>query len=679
MAWCLTALILLSCAGCVVAPSDSDLTTVTVAPVVATASPVPAYSGVALPAAPSISDVSAAFDALVAAYTEVEPLGFLHDDTLLYRLSAPSSNLLVGFDPYTGTFSAQYALPSAGGEDNWAQAPTVLPLQSGNVAVCDVLQNALILLDDHLNEVTRYPDLLPEVQRKAAMAGETYLKFAYAERRNVVYFCGSYTEPVLYTHDLTTGALCTFFSVEGDENKHLSALSLTDDGSCLNVQVSDYSFPQAADGSPAREQYVLDAQSGAVRDRSWLNLTQYADGASTALCRYYHAVSSLTVNDVPIDVQYLEEYAHLSLCLEKNVAVTVAAITEETYSALLFSAYDLQTGALTARTSYVLEENLFFVEGCDVCSGTRDVFCLSYSGWNADDAMQTSRLLWRYDEAAIDPLPAALEQRLTPCPNRSVPDDLSAYAQQIGDKYGVDILYGAAMTAYLSEHDLGSVTVTTFADFADPAYLFECLHLLDEGLSIYPDGMLEALGRLDDGKLILLLCTHIADTMVDFSVGGEYISFGTGQFVALNFPLNDAGDFDYGSDSAKYRSILHHELCHAFQRYIFMEGTLYEYDTWASALPADFYYGLEDVTPYLPPSAPDDVYFVDEYSTHSILEDMSRLFEYAMFPDRPAVLYDAHVLVRYNYLCDLLRNAFDDGAWPDVMPWEPDAATPQPK
>ena len=179
--------------------------------------------------------------------------------------------------------------------------------------------------------------------------------------------------------------------------------------------------------------------------------------------------------------------------------------------------------------------------------------------------------------------------------------------------------------------------------------------------------MINKISNNNRGPLNFLFVTDIRNNNLDFDIAGQYIEYNKIQYILIKInPLSLNLNMDMGS-------IVDHEICHAIQQCIFFDNTgdtIYDTDTYLSFYPKDFDFNNEENYEKYVISEPDNVYFTDDYAMTGIIEDMSKMFENAMMEEIPENMYYPHIHARFEYLCKLIRSAFNDLPLTEPLLWE---------
>lgn len=604
---------------------------------------------------------------------------YIATDTLFVVAMGESDSILATYNVTAGTVQSRYVLPfSIPASMNYAKHGTIETFGDG-VLIVDFVSGDVFTLDYSFNETARYANAAPVAPEN--LYADLSIDYC-PEINSLIYGCYT-SDTTIYKRDLASGDITVLFD-EADEDDTIS-FTTTADGRYVNIFLFDCRIELPAEKDSCNRSYIVDSATGEVLDYTWLQSRAYSDGNSLSICKYYHYITYIDINGVSPKIDYIEEYDHANVDFGAGIAVTVANIPNDESEMLLLSAYNTTDGNRFARTEVKNPNNEWMAAVNGVFSTTtgsfdsaRKDFCFLYYD-TAEDYSIGTVLIWSPYDCGDQPIEASLDY-LTPCVNSGVifaptAEVNAALCASIESQFNTKVYYGDALYAYVAEHTLYNSIVESFHDDADQCYIFECLTHMQNTLSVYPDGMLDKISASDRGPLVFLIVTRLKDTTLDFRISGQYMSAGGEQQVIINWQPYYISDFySFGRPTA-FSSMLNHEICHAVQQTLFdtTEGSVvFDFDTYMSYFPDEFSFAnsYNDPSIYLYTSA-ENRYFVDEYSMRTVMEDMSRMFEYAMWSDIDECMYYPHINERYRYLCSLIRSAFATEAWEGVvMPWE---------
>lgn len=236
----------------------------------------------------------------------------------------------------------------------------------------------------------------------------------------------------------------------------------------------------------------------------------------------------------------------------------------------------------------------------------------------------------------------------------------SLYAQQISEKYGIEVLvYRDAATLepwdYHLEYEYQA------------SVLQQELEALDRRLGNYPAGFLQTLA---DKFTALKIC------IVRSAVGSPE----SGSLEAVNgiqfFDGYDAYIILASDHDTEYA--LYHELSHLVETVVLTESTAY--DQWELLNPSDFRYDYDyvsnrtrDGSPWLQEGTE---CFIDTYSMSFPKEDRARIMEYAMTEGNAHRFQSLYMQAKLQRLCTGIREAFGLKKSEETFLWEQYLAEP---
>lgn len=509
------------------------------------------------------------------------------------------------FDLDTGTCTAQrdHCLPGF-------PVPQVL---DDTLYICDNSSGVILQLDKELNEINRWETEPDESSWYMGTDGKLY------QYRDYEYFWvrdlndGS-EKPVIegnpvvtYVYDHNDVLALEFF--RADTGARIQAL--------LDLQTGEIIMPEIYGRAD-----TLSFNSG------HLMVTTYSEG----YVHYLHLSDD--------DVMRIDTKGSVLNLLDEDRLL----LTDENGEFLRL--YDLQGNAI--GECCISENGNYYALDPIWCESLNGYF-LQVEGFTSDQRL----LFWHIGE--LDSAVPALAME----PDGAPSDDqleLTRRAQELSEKYGIDILVGEQCEERFTDF---TAKVTT-----DYYAVNNALDILDAALSDYPKGFLAQL-KCDSfrGVQIQLVTNLTAD-------GGGREGEGYAAFTELMWSyylmVVDIED----SDESTY----YHEFSHIIDSYLDWdsyqrEDALFSEAAWASLNPEwfDGYtydYALErEVKEY--------GYFVDSYCTINPTEDRARVLEYAMCDYGVWTFEDAKGLTaKLDYYCRCIRQAFDTTGWPEVVRWE---------
>lgn len=408
------------------------------------------------------------------------------------------------------------------------------------------------------------------------------------------------------------------------------------DGTVLTVCVSD--------GVSNTETLFLDAQTGA------LCYGLYEDMQLKAGTEYCYAIDTEGVVEQMIfgnaeEIRQLtpRDYLTSGEFLPESHAAVVYHRQEEM---LTLDYYDLGSGK---RTATLNAGDL--TPHCLTSDGENFVYFLS----NTDDVS----LLYRWD---ISRTPAADERsyvgtRYTlTAPDEDGLQACTLRAQQLSEKYGLDIRIGEDATAVMP-WDYGLV-----AEY-QVNVIVDALDELDQMLSAFPTGFLEtAMSGFEEGELTLCLVRSLVGSHESGSLETtEGIQFWEGNHAYVAVALGET-----------FEKTFYHQLFHVLESRILSETIAYY--RWDELNPKGFAYDndylknqsrngskyLEDATRS----------FIDTYSMSFEKEDRARVFAYACMDGNESFFQSQTMQKKLKTLCIGLREAYNLENCMEPLRWE---------
>lgn len=321
--------------------------------------------------------------------------------------------------------------------------------------------------------------------------------------------------------------------------------------------------------------------------------------------------------------------------------------------------YYCLSGGLGAVRVWTPSENQVELEYYDLTSGLRSSVLRLDTTYHPDAAARLGDFVYiltfddtygcstvyRWDIAALATNDAAIYAGAYAGEDASLREELALcrqYAQELGARYGIEILVGPEAAAtepwdYYLEAEL------------QPALIERELELLEQRLANYP-GTILADTAADFTSLKLCLVRSITGSAesgsLDAATGVQFLE-GTDAYVVI------AGG-QYAQQA------LYHELFHAMETHILNNSIAF--DQWEKLNPAGFDYDYStsatearDAGIYL---QPEHRAFIDRYSMTFPREDRARILEYAML-DGNRQLFEAPILQsKLQAICDGIREAY---------------------
>ena len=244
-------------------------------------------------------------------------------------------------------------------------------------------------------------------------------------------------------------------------------------------------------------------------------------------------------------------------------------------------------------------------------------------------------------------------------PERLLEPALYERAQELSDRYGVEILIGEQCELVYTHFESYALT--------DPKYVWEALELLDKALSRYPDGFFR---QLPFGTV---------ETIRFEVVGALYAREGIDDYP------NSVGAFAQQQDS--YHSIvldgfciredtIYHEVSHIIDKKLAWDAqiradALFSEKSWLALQPEGFRYietyvdMLEEALAYM-----DSGYFIRDYSLRYPTEDRADVLAAAMAQEDWSFAPGTGLRAKLQFYAACIRDCFDTENWPEVVCWE---------
>lgn len=260
------------------------------------------------------------------------------------------------------------------------------------------------------------------------------------------------------------------------------------------------------------------------------------------------------------------------------------------------------------------------------------------------------------------PLPGGgedLELTVEQVPEGEVlPRELYDRAAELSERFGLDIRVADRASRDYNSYDSGMLT--------DPELTEQALDILEEALSVYPEGFFTQL-RYGNRHIVRI-------ELVDGLSGkdGHDVSSGTSAFTVR---LDQYCMIVLNARRIRSSAIFH-EFSHIIDDRMAFEAklrpeALYSEEGWLALQPEGFRYANsyqdipEEVTRFY-----DSGYFARNYSCVSATEDRAVTMEKAMMLEREVFEANPHLLPKLQYYCDCIRDSFDTTGWPETLPWE---------
>lgn len=231
-------------------------------------------------------------------------------------------------------------------------------------------------------------------------------------------------------------------------------------------------------------------------------------------------------------------------------------------------------------------------------------------------------------------------------------------AEAISQRFGVSVC--------IAEQCATDYTNYTASILSDPDFLWAALDVLEESLSVYPEGFFRQLrcGFFDEIRIELVGCLTAKEGSdhPPSAAGITHTADGRYLMVLDGYTL--------------YQDTIFHEFSHIIDRRLEWDAllrtdALYSEETWLSLQPEGFAYAMSYAeTPEEILSFIDSGFFISDYALTYPTEDRATLlaaamcneiYEFESYPGRKA---------KMQYYADCIRDCFDTEGWPEVTAWE---------
>lgn len=339
---------------------------------------------------------------------------------------------------------------------------------------------------------------------------------------------------------------------------------------------------------------------------------------------------------------------------EPYMALNAAYDGEEVYSVLAQGcalAVKTEAGGTTLSAFDLTSGKKVSVLTLADMGSLRGYFANSLGVWFLSD---DSLYLWDMEKSRVDDDTVYTAPHYTgDAPDEDGLAELQAQADQLGEKYGVDIRVWRSA----AEITGGYAIETEFQTVA----IQKGLAALDVALTCYPDGFFQTLaGATAGGKLHISLVRSVDEGApgVQFWEGGDaYIALAIGDTL---------------------ESALFHEVNHVVDTYVLAGSRAY--DDWDSLNPQGFDY---DYSYELYETRTDTTYldgearaFISSYSMTYPTEDRATIMEYAMTEGNAAYFAATAMQSKLLRMCEAIREAFHWEDNSETFPWEQYLAEP---
>ena len=250
-----------------------------------------------------------------------------------------------------------------------------------------------------------------------------------------------------------------------------------------------------------------------------------------------------------------------------------------------------------------------------------------------------------------------------------IPEKVENKRRELEEKYGFYFYIGTEIFVNDFSYDL-----KLFTDYDE---VYAQMEVIDEVLSIYPEGFFEQLRYGGIKTLSIYLCGGFEKRESE----GNTISDAIALASVFKYERALALDLYYASS---LRSTIVHEISHWIDGRIESGAELNGYTTydedWLKLNPSDYdykysYVGGRTIWKYIfdEDGNNENTYFADAYSQTYPTEDRARHFEYLMYNDSYNPDYIAlcpHMQEKLKFFFEAIRKTFDTSDWPEKTAWE---------
>lgn len=634
------------------------------------------YAGKLL--APGLFDVSGNIQAILPEGYRLYDAMFWKDDIMLVVADNGENSVIALYGCEKGELIASCRTDdSIAVMNRYASSGLVVPGDE-EIALISLFQKEVILFNGKLEETGRVSYALPEISTMPY--GGIHIGYSFPQK---AVFYSEISEPNSIFRANPKEEMPQLIYRDEDPNACLTFQSSTD-GQYLEIKSYDYMSWDTRERDCVLMYYLVNAKTGEMEDSSWLPTTYYAANGQKAWSRYDDYLSYAAWGDRRISADYLEEYQYSQLFFDTGCLCTV--VTQENVcgsNRIFFSAYDFADGERRKRVAVefpggcMFRENNAFLNRPNSNGGS----CVEMTVKTRDteeDEYQVTILLWDMEESTNMELndDSGLRKCCSDEPARVVTrEGIDALIRHLEETYDIGILTGRSGEQYVKER-IDGYDCRFLRDGWDIEYEYECVRFLEGLLSEYTPGMFKKLSGSYAGRLSFVFVTGITDKNdVNSSLLGFFQNIRTqqGQTIALRTNPGVVGELNFRKGGLA--GTAHHEICHAIQAQIMenVDGkTLLDLDKWLAFYPEGYKNGKTDeeiLRDYLY-GGDENRYFLDEYSLRSILEDMSRLFEFASRDEPSELLQLPNIYPRYHYLCEVISEYFGDTMPEGTVRWE---------
>lgn len=578
---------------------------------------------------------------------EIFFIGEYQDDMLAVYQLEDGRNYIAKINPFTMMTEIQTELPNGMYFDGGIH---VMP--DGMVAVCNQMNGEIYLMNESLLEYDRI--LLEQT--------DVWISYISKDLNQIFYEDYGSNTICVYNHE--SGESLIIYENDDPENKYGSLLGVYEADNCVLIGETD----MAAGGSSCKlvrvdtgetvQSYTADVRNLKVEGDSYM---AYCD---------VDGLTEIVFGDVnknePQTLAFADysEYGCRYVDVENKIAVsqTERFAAGERQAAL--NVYCFDTGLRQYELNIPLSDTEFIFNYAVYLKNKGIVL---FGIWNGSDAgeIYVWDLLAEQSVSEDEHYYVHKWQGENPADEEEL-EQLRAQAQEIGERYGVEIYIGDDVKECPT--DIYEYMITD-----NVVRIEQSLSILDRALARYPDGML---AQLDDdyGSILRIYLAGeilpIDDTAIDTAVGVQN-TMPDDTHLVLN--INSVYD---------YESTIYHEIFHAIEKYLDMTDTAWiDAEVWDSYNPSDFSYDYDYIVnqdsfdfTYVVGGVEQEeqACFIDIYSKSFPDEDRARIMEYAMMEEKLRTGYFDYEAIRNKliYISGQIRAGFDTTGWPEVTDWE---------
>ena len=235
-------------------------------------------------------------------------------------------------------------------------------------------------------------------------------------------------------------------------------------------------------------------------------------------------------------------------------------------------------------------------------------------------------------------------------------------AEELSERFGVDIRIAERCSLDYSSYDAYAIM--------DPVFIRAALDILEECLSMYPEGFFRQL-TFDTVETVRFELVGNLNTKDGFdtlppSAGGFAQNLGSYYLIALD-------------GYALLKQTVFHEISHVIDARLkwdsmIREDALFSEDAWLALQPEGFHYAKsyteipEELLHFM--ESMEARYFIGDYALTYPTEDRAQLMESAMENYTWDFEPGSGTRAKLQYYADCIRDCFDTDGWPETTSWE---------